>query len=154
MEALSKFKYKVEGKFDSTPPPSESGEGVDTGAPPMATNIPAPPPLPPVMDPDGSLIPPPPPVPFGKWVWLTECTGCTFHFFIVTSSPQSCICPTPQEVYPLPHWLVGAGLECPSRSQWYPTSLCPCSTGSQWGIRDKPSSRSGENLRVMCLSTT
>ncbi len=70
VEALSKFKYKVEGKFDSTPPPSENGEGVDAGAVPMATNIPAPPPLPPVMDPDGTLIPPPPPIPFGKWVGL------------------------------------------------------------------------------------
>ncbi len=69
VEALSKFKMQVEGNPNFVP---SSTDGVieesDTGAIPMATDIPAPPPLPPIMDPDGVLIPPPPPLPFGEWI--------------------------------------------------------------------------------------
>ena len=52
-------------------PVTDGGEGkeeADTAPAPMATNIPAPPPLPPIMDTDGALVPPPPPVPFGECV--------------------------------------------------------------------------------------
>ncbi len=58
---------QIEGNPDFVPPSTNVIEEPDTESVPMATDIPAPPPLPPIMDPDGVLIPPPPPIPFGEY---------------------------------------------------------------------------------------
>ena len=58
---------QIEGNPDFVPPSTNVIEEPDTESVPMATDIPAPPPLPPIMDPDRVLIPPPHPIPSGEY---------------------------------------------------------------------------------------